>query len=123
MITQDSERSYTCLHCFLISEALSMYRLCFSQTIEQSLLIQKFLRRSRLCDAALFQDNNLIDVCNRPHTVRNNQYSFPLQQHGQCLLNQVLILRIHGSCGFVQNNYRRILQDRPGDRDTLPLAS
>ena len=47
----------------------------------------------------------------------------PDQQPAERILDESLALGIQAARRLVENQYSRILEDRPGDRDSLPLSA
>jgi hypothetical protein len=55
--------------------------------------------------------------------VSDDQRRASLHQRGKGLLHPVLRFRVQRRRGLVQEQDRRVLEQRPGDGDALPLAA
>ena len=73
--------------------------------------------------ATLIHHRDPVGVFHSGQAMRDYQCGAVLHQAWQRFLNQVLALRIEGAGGFVQQQNRRIHQQRAGDRQALTLAA
>ena len=78
-------------------------------------------------NAPLFQHDDAVRLLHRGQAVRNDQgCAFAaVGVHGgvQRRLHHTFTLRIQGAGGFVQQQYRRVLQNGPRNRDALALPA
>ena len=73
--------------------------------------------------AALVEDEDAVRVSQRAQTMGNRQGRPAAGQHTERLLDRFLRLGIHAAGGLIQNQDLGIVEQGPGDRDTLPLAA
>src|SRR5947207_15900586 len=83
----------------------------------------KLLMRASLDDAAFLHHENLVRAPYGAEPVRYDESRATLHQFRQALLDQGLAFRIQAGGCLVQYENPGIRQDRPGDRNTLALAS
>ena len=89
----------------------------------QATLRHQFSGSTHLTDLAIIQNNNLISICHRPHTMGNHHDRLILQQHRQGILYQCFTLGIHRSSCFIKQDNRSIFQQSAGNRNALTLAA
>ena len=87
-------------------------------TVEPTAL-QQFRMGSDLGQSALVEHQNLIGMLDRGETVRDDQGGPVRYEVGQGILHQTLGLIVERCCGLIQNQDRRIFQDRAGNGKTL----
>ena len=76
-----------------------------------------------LGDDAAREDDDLIRAGNGTHTVGNHQHRFILDQAGQRRLDQCLVLHVEACSCLVEQNDRRVFQERAGNRDALTFTA
>ena len=76
-----------------------------------------------LNDLSAVQHQDLIRIADRLQPVSDHQNGLVPSQGFNGLLQPVLILRVYIGGGFIQNHDGSILQDSPGDGDSLLLAA
>ena len=91
-------------------------------TVEPTAL-QQFRMGSDLGQSALVEHQNLIGMLDRGETVRDDQGGPVRYEVGQGILHQTLGLIVERRCGLIQNQDRRIFQDRAGNGKTLFLPA
>ena len=74
-------------------------------------------------DAAAVHDHDAVGLQYRRQPVGDDQRGAALHQSFQCVLHRAFALRIEGTGRFVQQQDRRVLQQRAGDDDALLLAA
>src|SRR5574344_3141108 len=74
-------------------------------------------------DSALMQHAYLVSVLDGRQTVGDGHGGACLHQSFQRILNQSFALGVEGGCGFVEYEYRRVLQNGSGDAYTLSLTA
>ncbi len=79
--------------------------------------------RTALQNATFFDHQDLLRAPNRGQPMRDNERRAPLHQEAEPVLNHGLALRIEGAGRLIQNQNAGIGQDRPCDRQTLPLTA
>ena len=72
---------------------------------------------------AVSEYDDLIRPGHRAHTVGNDQHRLILNQPGKRRLDQCLVLHIKACRRFIKQDNRRVLQERAGDGDALPLTA
>ena len=76
------------------------------------------------CDQfPLIHHRNPVSVLHRGQPVGDHQGRAALHQRRQCLLNQMLALRIQCAGGFVEQQHRRVGQQRAGNGQALTLPA
>lgn len=75
-----------------------------------------------LDDPAGFKHQDLVDMNDGVQPVREDNDGAPPRQIGHRILDQRLVFGIGKGRRLVKDQDRRILQDRAGNRDPLPLA-
>src|SRR5687767_13609607 len=76
-----------------------------------------------LDDAPTIEHENLRRVLNSREPVRDDEDRAPLEQAIDRLLDQALRLGIEGRGRFIENENRRIDEERTRDRNALPLPA
>ena len=76
-----------------------------------------------LDDAAVFDDDNHVGAGDRAQPVGDDEARSSAHQMAEALLNQPLAFRVEIAGGLVENQQLGVGQDRPGDRQSLPLAA
>jgi hypothetical protein len=74
-------------------------------------------------DAAIFHDGNARGAADRGQTMGDDEDRTAGHQVGKRDLHQRLAFRVECRCGFIQDENRRVLEQRPGDGDALPLSA
>ena len=69
-------------------------------------------------DMPLIHDNDPVGRSDRRQTVSDDKGRAILHQFFECVLDQLLALRIQRRCGFIQQQYRRVAEQ--GARDRRP---
>ena len=88
-----------------------------------SILFQQRLRRSLFGNCSVTEHNDAICIGDGSHPVRDDKHSLIPDKMEQRLLYLRLILHIERRGRLVQQDDRRILQQRSGDRDPLPFSA
>ena len=65
---------------------------------------------------------NLVGMADRTEPVRDEQHRFSLNQAGDRVLNERLVLRVLRGRRLVEYDDRRVFEKHPGERNALPLA-
>mmetsp|Transcript_5229 Transcript_5229/g.12748 ORF Transcript_5229/g.12748 Transcript_5229/m.12748 type:complete len:296 (+) Transcript_5229:142-1029(+) len=86
-------------------------------------LLHELLVRAFLRDAAAVHDADAVRALHGRQAVRDHHHRLPLHQALDCLLHEALARRVQGARGLVQDDDRRVLAERAGDRHALPLAA
>ena len=90
--------------------------------VKRIALLQAFMGAD--CNyAAVIHDGNAIGLEHRGETMGNDDGSAFAHEIVQRILHQPFALGVERSSGFIQQHYRRILQYRAGNGDTLALPS
>jgi hypothetical protein len=76
-----------------------------------------------LDDPAVVQNHQPVGPAHGAEPVGDDQGGPAHQKAFQSILHQSLALGIETAGGFIENEYGRILEDRPGDGNPLPLAA
>ena len=76
-----------------------------------------------LDDLSFRHHEDLIRVADRIQPVGDDQQRLALAQLADSLLDITLVVRVHAGCGLVQNDNGGVLQDTPGDGNSLFLAA
>ncbi len=79
--------------------------------------------RAALDDAAGLEHKDLVGVDDGRETVRDDQRRAPRSEPLERRLNRALRPHVERGRGLVEHEYRRVLEDRPSDCDTLLLAA
>ena len=79
--------------------------------------------RPRLGDSTVLEHDDAVRVADRRKTVRNGENRTARHHPVQRLLHELFSHRIERARRFVENQDRRILENRPRDRHTLLLAA
>ena len=80
------------------------------------------IRHTVLDDAATFKHDDPVGDLDRGQPVGDDQRSATGQDGAQCALDQPLTGDVQRGGGLVEDEYRRISQECPGERDQLALA-
>ncbi len=78
---------------------------------------------AELLHLATVEDDDGVSAANGREAVRDDERGAVHHQVGQRFLHQQLGLGIEGRGGFVQHQNRRVLQQRPRDRNPLTLTA
>ena len=103
--------------------------LCFLQALHviQSLVIpvlcNQLFVRAAFHDFAFVHDVDFVRVADSAQAVGDGDGGARLHQALQGFLHQAFALCVEGRGGFVQDEDGRVLQDGPGDADTLALPA
>ncbi len=93
----------------------------------QARIQRAFLDQLTVCahchQPPLVDDRDSFGMLHRGQAMGDHQRGAPGHQAGQRLLDQVLALCVEGAGGFIQQQDRRIHQQRPGNRQALPLPT
>ena len=76
-----------------------------------------------LDDAAVFENQDHVGLPDGREPVGDDEGRPPLHELGEALLDRGLVLAVEGGGRLVQDQDARVGQDRPRDRDALPLAA
>ena len=85
--------------------------------------VDQFLVRADLADAPFFQHHDLVGAADGGEPVRDHDHGAVRHQIGQRPLHQHFGFGIEVRGGLVQNQDGRVLEQRAGDGDALPLAA
>src|SRR5215211_484797 len=83
---------------------------------------QELLVGSDLCDAAVFDHQDLVHVPHQPELVGDDEGGAPLGQSAPAVADGARRLGVEAGLGLVQDQDRALPQHRPRDGDALPLA-
>ena len=89
----------------------------------QAGLVDELLVLALLDNAAVVDDQNLVRVAHGLQAVGDHDDRLIAGQRLDGLLQTVLVLGVHIGRGLVQNDDRRVLEHRTGNRDALLLAA
>ena len=84
---------------------------------------QQFVMRALLYDAAFVHDHDIVGFFDGREPVGDDDGGAVLHQVFQCRLNQPLGFVVQRAGGLIQNQNRRVSQQRAGNGDTLPLPA
>ena len=98
-----------------------MIELQLRQPCIQRIVIHQLLMRTQRHQLAVIDHRNPISVFHRGQAVRDNQCGASRHQAGQGLLYQVLTFGIQRTGGLIEQQDRRIHQQRPGNCQSLTL--
>lgn len=84
---------------------------------------QQATMRSCLLNLSILNNCDYIRIDNGRHPVCDHNGRSSLHGLLKGVLDQLLRFRIEGTCGLVEQKYRRILQDGSCDGDSLLLSS
>ena len=84
---------------------------------------QEILMRSDFDDPASIEHDDPIGILNGRQPMRNDESRTIFHKIGQRQLHDALGLRVQGRCCFIQNQERRVAQDRSRDGQPLSLAA
>ena len=90
---------------------------------EDTVLLQQLRGRAALYHRTVSQYHHLVCTGHGTHTVGDHQHGLVGDQAGQRSLNLAFVLHIQRSGGFVQQYNGRVLYERPGYGDPLPLTA
>ncbi|ALK97791.1 hypothetical protein AB595_18195 [Massilia sp. WF1] len=79
--------------------------------------------RALLDDASMFHDDDGVGVHDGRQPVRDDQDAALARQPFQFARDRAFRYRIQGRGRLVEDQDRRVLQDRAGDADALPFAA
>lgn len=79
--------------------------------------------RALFCNATVIQYDNPVHLRDSRQAVRDCNHGFAFHDAVKRVLNRGFDLAIQRGCCLVQNQYRRVFQDHPSNRDTLSLTS
>src|SRR4051795_9302875 len=79
--------------------------------------------RALFDDSAALEDRDPVGERDRRRTVGDHERRAALHDLAEGGTNLVLLRRVHSRGGVVEDEYRRVGEDRARDRDALPLAS
>src|SRR5215472_13696204 len=78
---------------------------------------------ARLDDAAGVDDDDAVGTLDRRQSVRDDDARAALHQSAERLLDEALGLGVERRRRLVEDEDRRVLEDRARDREALPLAA
>ncbi len=84
---------------------------------------QQLIVASDLGDAAFVDDDDAVGIAHGGEPVRDDEDRPSTHQVGERLLHDELAFRIQIRRGLVQDEDRRVLQERARDRQSLPLSA
>src|SRR5579885_2746726 len=96
--------------------------LLFEQSRKDAILRLELAVRASFDDLALLHDQDLIDLAQRAETMRDGQHGTPDDEIAQRVHNLRLCLYVQVCRRFVEDENRRIAQDRAGDAEPLLLS-
>src|SRR6516225_4343243 len=83
----------------------------------------QFVERAGFDDAAGFEDENPRGIADGREPVRNHEGGSPLHDFDKRGLDFGFGQRVERACRLVENENRRILEERAGNREPLALAA
>jgi len=86
-------------------------------------LLHQLFMRANVADRAVFEHDDAIRPPHGREPVRNHKHSTPTHKILQRRLHQRLGLAVERRRRLIENQNRRIFQDRPCNRDALPLPA
>ena len=86
-------------------------------------VFHKFVGFSLFRDGAAGEYYHFIRAAHRPHTMSYNNYRLVLYESRQRRLYKRLVFHVKACGRLVQQDYRRVLEKRPRDGNTLTLAA
>lgn len=95
----------------------------FDEPPVQPTLGHQLLMGAPLNDAAVIHHQDLIGVLDGSQTMGDGENGLPPCQGCERLLDQMLILRVYAGGGLVQDHNGSVLQNGPGDGNTLLLSA
>lgn len=116
-------RSDTAHSSFLLQAPPGALLLQLDHAAVEPALCHQLCRRALLCDAAVGQHDDLIGRFDSAHPVGDHQNGLAGKQAGKRALHFGFVFHIQAGGGLVQQDDRGVFQERPGDRDPLPLAA
>ena len=75
-----------------------------------------------LCDSVICQYKDSLGFADGGQSVGNDKCSPVLCQALQGLLHDLLAFIVKGGCGLIEDQYGRVLQEHPGNRQPLFLT-
>ena len=84
---------------------------------------EQFVVRALLGDLAVVEHDQLVHARDRAQPMRDHERGPALHEPPQRLLDKDFALRVQRAGRLVQQQDRRVTQDRPGQRDSLPLPA
>src|SRR5215472_12755766 len=97
---------------------LQIIKLAILAIPRKQLIVRAFLN-----DSPVLDDDDPIGTANRRKPMRDDQGGAILHQDFERLLHRTLGLRIERGSRFIEHQDRRVLEERPGNRDALTLAT
>ena len=83
---------------------------------------EQLLMRAFFAQAALVEDENAVRMLDGAQAMRDHERCAPFEQAVERLANHEFGFRVHAGGGFIQNQELRIVRERAGEADELPLA-
>ena len=74
-------------------------------------------------DCSVRQDHDLVSAADSAHPVGDDDHSLVPDQAGERFLDHGFVLHIQAGACLIQQDDRRVLQEGPGDGDTLAFAT
>ncbi len=84
---------------------------------------QQFSVPAGFDDAPAVQHENAVGAFHRRQTVCDHQRGARAHEFLQCRLDVAFRFAVQSGGGFIEDQQRRILEQRAGDGDALPLAA
>jgi hypothetical protein len=88
-----------------------------------SAVLDQVRRRAVLDHLAVLDNDDAVELTQRGEPVRDGYDGTAGHQPGQCLANGLLGLGVQRRCRLVEQQDRRVLQERAGDRNPLALST
>ena len=85
--------------------------------------VHQFRVRALLGESSLLEDEDAVRVFQRGKPVGNGDGRAAAGQHAERVLNRLLRFGVHTAGRLVENQHAGVVQQGPGDRQSLPLAS
>ena len=86
-------------------------------------ILRELIMRPAFHHATLIKDNYLIRAPNSSETMRDDKGRAAGHQAFECVLHESFAFAVERTCGFVENQDRRIFQNGSRNRDALTLPA
>src|ERR1700682_335894 len=84
---------------------------------------EQFLMRALLAQPALVKYEDAIRMLNGAETMGDHERGSSREQTVQRFANEELCFGVHAGSGFIENQKTRVMRERAGKIDELPLAN
>ena len=89
----------------------------------EAVLSQQFFMGSFFDDAAMVDDDDVVGIADRTQAMGDDDGRTAFHEAVQGGLDDFFAFRIEGRRRFIEDEDARVLEDGPGDGDTLALAA